>query len=123
MIWRRRSLSARSSSSIALRVPGSSGRAGAGAVTNGLDHGSQALATVLLSCAALFYSARHGGYGGLARLVNAAPIQPFEQGGELGCREPHHPVLDLRPAELALLQPLGDENHAGAVPEHEFNPV
>jgi hypothetical protein len=34
MIWRSRSLSARSSNSIALSMPGSSGRAGAGAVTN-----------------------------------------------------------------------------------------
>src|SRR4051794_35860826 len=110
MIWRSRSLSARSSKSIAFSRPGSSGRAGAGAVTTGLNHTAQALAIVLLSCVALLCSARHGGHGGLARLMNATPIQPFEQGAELGCREPHHPVLDLGPPELALFQPLGDEN-------------
>src|SRR3954471_5756522 len=110
MIWRSRSLSARSSKSIALSVPGSSGRAGAGAVTNRLDHALQALAIVLLNCATLFCSARHSGHRDLPRRVHPLPIEPFEQDGELGCREPHHPVLDLGPAELALFQPLGDEN-------------
>src|SRR3954454_3566050 len=123
MIWRSRSLSARSSKSIVFSRPGSSGRAGAGAVTNGLDHALQALAIVLLNCTTLFCSARHSGHRDLPRRVNAAPIEPFEQGGELRCREPHDPVLDLGPAELALFQPLGDENHARAVPEHELDPV
>src|SRR3954449_8991905 len=131
MIWRSRSLSARSSKSIVSRSsksivfsrPGSSGRAGAGAVTNRLDHALQALATVLLSCTTLFCSARHGRHGHLTGLVNTAPIQPFEQGGELGCGQPHDPVLDLGPAELALFQPLSDENHARAVPEDKLDPV
>src|SRR5215213_11272959 len=123
MIWRSRSLSVRSSKSIALSVLGSSGRAGAGAVTNRLDHALQALATVLLSCNTPFCSARHGRHGHLTGLVNTAPIQPFEQGGELGCCQPHDPVLDLGPAELALFQPLGDENYARAVPEHQLDPV
>src|SRR5215212_1267 len=123
MIWRSRSLSARSSKSIVFSRPGSSGRAGAGAVTNRLDHALQALATVLLSCNTPFCSARHGRHGHLTGLVNTAPIQPFEQGGELGCCQPHDPVLDLGPAELALFQPLSDENHARAVPEDKLHPV
>src|SRR5215212_4888114 len=123
MIWRSRSLSARSSKSIALSRPGSSGRAGAGAVTNRLDHALQALAIVLLNCTTLFCSARHSGHRDLPRRVHPLPIQPFEQDGELGCGQPHHPVLDLGPAELALFQPLGDENYARAVPEHQLDPV
>src|SRR3954468_4710141 len=123
MIWRSRSLSARSSKSIVFSRPGSSGRAGAGAVTNRLDHALQALATVLLSCTTLFCSARHGRHGHLTGLVNTAPIQPFEQGGEFGCGQPHDPVLDLGPAERALFQPLGDEDHARAVPEDQLDPV
>src|SRR3954471_15741206 len=123
MIWRSRSLSARSSKSIVFSRPGSSGRAGAGAVTNRLDHALQALAIVLLNCTTLFCSARHSGHRDLPRRVHPLPIQAFEQGGELGCREPHHPVLNLRPAELTLLQPLGHENHARAVPEDKLHPV
>src|SRR4051795_5389796 len=123
MIWRSRSLSARSSKSIVFSRPGSSGRAGAGAVTNRLDHALQALAIVLLNCTTLFCSARHSRHRDLPRRVHPLPIQPFEQGGELGCREPHGPVLDLRPAELTLLQPLGHENHARAVPEDKLDPV
>ena len=38
-------------------------------------------------------------------------------------RQPHHAVLDLGPAELALLQSLGDENHARAIPEDQLDPV
>src|SRR3954468_22576382 len=123
MIWRSRSLSARSSKSIALSRPGSSGSPEAGEVTYRLDHALQALAIVLLNCTTLFCSAWHSGHRDLPRRVHPLPIQPFEQGGELGCGQPHGPVLDLRPAELALFQPLGDENDARAIPEHEFDPV
>src|SRR4051794_4895165 len=123
MIWRSRSLSARSSKSIASSRPGSSGRAGAGAVTNRLDHALQALAIVLLNCTTLFCSARHSGHRDLPRRVHPLPIQPFEQGGELGCGQPHDAVLDLGPAELALFQPLGNENHARSIPEDQLDPV
>src|SRR3954470_10656782 len=123
MIWRSRSLSARSSKSIVFSRPGSSGRAGAGVVTNRLDHALQAFAIVLLNCTTLFCSARHSGHRDLPRRVHPLPIQPFEQDGEFGCGQPHHPVPDLGPAELALFQPLGDENYARAVPEHQLDPV
>src|SRR4051812_20494454 len=123
MIWRSRSLSARSSKSIVFSRPGSSGRAGAGAVTNGLDHALQALAIALPNCTTLFCSARHSGRRDLPRRVHPLPIEPFEQGGEFGCGQPHHPVLDLGPAELALFQPLGHENHARSIPEDQLDPV
>src|SRR3954463_11367795 len=123
MIWRSRSLSARSSKSIVFSRPGSSGRAGAGVVTNRLDHALQALAIVLLNCTTLFCSAWNGWHRDLPRRVHPLPIEPFEQDGEFGCGQPHHPVPDLGPAELALFQPLGDENDARAVPEHQLDPV
>src|SRR3954452_6551345 len=123
MIWRSRSLSARSSKSIALSVPGSSERTGAGAVTNRLDQIRQPLPITLAHAGAPFCSAWNGRHRDLPRRVHPLPIEPFEQGGELGCGQPHDPVLDLGPTELALFEPLGDENHARAVPEHQLDPV
>src|SRR3954471_5367339 len=123
MIWRSRSLSARSSKSIALSRPGSSGSPEAEEVTKRLDQSCQALTITLTHVDELFCSAWNSRHRDLPRRVHPLPSEPFEQGGELGCGQPHHPVLDLRPAELALFQPLGDENHARAIPEHEFDPV
>src|SRR3954471_5116723 len=123
MIWRSRSLSARSSKSIALSRPGSSGSPEAEEVTNRLDHSCQALTIALTHVGELFCSAWNSRRRDLPRRVHPLPIEPFEQDGELGCREPHHPVPDLGPAELALFQPLGDENYARAVPEDQLDPV
>src|SRR5215213_1121157 len=123
MIWRSRSLSARSFKSIALSRPGSSGSPEAEEVTYRLDQSCQALTITLTHVDELFCSAWNSRHRDLPRRVHPLPIQPFEQGGELGCGQPHGPVLDLRPAELALFQPLGDENHARAVPEHQLDPV
>src|SRR3954469_14579560 len=123
MIWRSRLLSARSSRSIALSMLGSSGRAGAGAITNRLDQSCQALTITLARTDELFCSAWNGWHRDLPRRVHPLPIEPFEQDGEFGCGQPHHPVPDLGPAELALFQPLGDENDARAVPEHQLDPV
>src|SRR3954454_15786340 len=119
MIWRSRSFSARSSSSRALSVPGSSGRAEAGEVTYRLDQTCQRLTITLARVDELFCSAWNNRHRYVPCGMAPPPIQPFEQGGELSCPEPHHPVLDLGPAELALFQPLGDENHARTIPEHE----
>src|SRR5215210_8986409 len=123
MIWRSRSLSARSSKSIVFSRPGSSGRAEAGAIMNGLDQMCQPLTITLAHAGELFCSAWNGRHRDLPWRVHPLPIEPFEQGGELGCGQPHHPVLDLGPAELTFFQPLGDENHARAVPEHQLDPV
>ena len=46
---------------------------------------------------------------GLARLMYAAPVQTFEQSGELGGRQVNDAVLNLGPAELTILQSLGEE--------------
>ena len=35
----------------------------------------------------------------------------------------HHSVLDLRPAELAVFEPLGEQAHARSVPEYQLHPV
>src|SRR4051812_34963505 len=123
MIWRSRSLSARSCRSIALSRPGSAGSPEAGRVTNRLAQSCQALTITLARTDELFCSAWNGWHRDLPRRVHPVPIEPFEQDGEFGCGQPHHPVPDLGPAELALFQPLGDENDARAVPEHQLDPV
>src|SRR5215213_3664670 len=123
MIWRSRSLSARSSKSIVFSRPGSSGRAGAGTITNRLDRSCQTLTTSLTHADELFCSAWNSRRRDLPRRVHPFPIESFEQGGEFGCSQPHGPVLDLGPAELALFQPLGDENHARSIPEDKLDPV
>ena len=43
---------------------------------------------------------------GLARLMYAAPVQTFEQSGELGGRQVNDAVLQLGLAELTILQSL-----------------
>src|SRR3982750_362248 len=123
MIWRSRSLSARSSKSIALSRPGSSGSPEAEEVTNRLDQSCQTLTITLRTWMSFFCSAWNSRRRDLPRRVHPFPIEPFEQGGEFGCGQPHGPVLDLGPAELALFQPLGHENHACAVPEDQLDPV
>src|SRR5688572_1179530 len=32
-------------------------------------------------------------------------------------------ILHLGPAELAILQSLGDQNHSGAIPEHQLDAI
>src|SRR6185437_4375953 len=59
----------------------------------------------------------------LSRCVNPLPIQPFQQGRELCSRQPHHAVVHVRPAELAILKPLGEQAHAGAIPVNQLDPV
>src|SRR3954452_16504937 len=100
MIWRSRSVSARSSKSIALSRPGSSGSPEAEEVTNRLDQICQALTIALTHVDELFCSAWNSRHRDLAGGVPPFPSEPFEQGGEFGCREPHHPVPDLGPPEL-----------------------
>src|SRR3954453_9223662 len=102
MIWRSRSLSARSSKSIALSRPGSSGSPEAEEVTNRLDQSCQALPITLTHVDELFCSAWNSRHRDLPRRVHPLPIQPFAQGGELGCREPHHPVLTGVPHDFGV---------------------
>jgi uncharacterized protein (DUF58 family) len=57
------------------------------------------------------------------RFMDPPPVQPVEQRRQLSGRQPHHSILHLRPAELAILQPLRIEAHAGAVPEDQLDPI
>src|SRR5439155_5354616 len=59
----------------------------------------------------------------LARGVNPSPIEPFQQCRELRSRQPHHPVLHVRPAELAILEPFGEQAHSRAVPIDQLHAV
>src|SRR5215213_5894760 len=120
MICSRRSARARSARSMALSRSGSSGRACIALVTNRSE-----------SC---FDGSRDDSYGwdrsaGLQRhrgrswRMHAAPIQTFKQSGELGGRQVNDAVLHLGPAELTILQSLGDENHSSAIPEHQLDAI
>src|SRR3954471_24178981 len=123
MIWRSRSLSARSSKSIVFSTLRSSGSPEAGEVTNRLDQTCQILTITLAHADELFCSAWNSRHRDLPRRMHPLPIEPFEQGGEFGGRHPHDPVLDLRPAALAHFHPLGDETHARSIPEDQLDPV
>src|SRR6266699_4468271 len=124
MIRRSRSLSARSASSIALSRSGSSGRISAAVITKPIESYPP------ISCDdfgrawdELFHSTRRGRYDGPPRLMDTPPIEPLQQGLQLGRTEPHHPVAYRRPAELAVFQALRDEHDASAVPEDQLYPV
>src|SRR5712691_4143996 len=124
MIRRSRSLSARSASSIALSRSGSSGRISAAVVTKPIESYPP------ISCDdfrqeldELVHSTRRGRHDGPPRLMDTPPIEPLQQGLQLGRTEPHHPVAYRRPAELAVFQALSDQHDAGAVPEDQLYPV
>jgi hypothetical protein len=53
--------------------------------------------------------------------VDAPPVQP-QQRRQLRRRQTHHAV-DLRPAEDAVLQPLGEQAQTRSVPKDQFDPV
>src|SRR3546814_5017779 len=51
------------------------------------------------------------------------PVEPFEQGRQLGRRHPHHAVAHLRPDELPTLQPLVHEHQARPIPDQQLHPI
>src|SRR3546814_13207634 len=51
------------------------------------------------------------------------PVEPFEQGRQLGRRHPHHAVAHLRPDELPTLQPLVHEHQARPIPDQQLHPL
>src|SRR3984893_6644171 len=55
--------------------------------------------------------------------LHARPLATFQQCGELHRRQFHHPVFDLRPAELPVLEPLRHQADAGSVPPQKLHPV
>ena len=48
--------------------------------------------------------------------VHPLPVEPLEQRAELARRQPHHPVLDPRPDEPRLVEPLVDQGSARCRP-------
>src|ERR1700761_5735534 len=115
MIWRSRSLSARSARSIALSMPGSSGRASAVVVTRTIESYPTITCDLFGGSRAAFRSACRGWHSSPPRLMHPAPIEPFQERLKLGGAEPHHAVTDPRPPELPILEPLGDQHHAAAI--------
>ena len=57
--------------------------------------------------------------------LGRAPVDPVEQGRELiGGERQRSPPLDVRrPEENAMLQPLGEQAQARAVPEHNLDEI
>src|SRR5215212_6369574 len=68
-------------------------------------------------------SARDDRRRDLPDLVHASPVQPFQEPRELGRAQPQDAIVHLRPAELALLEPFGEQAYARAVPEDHLHPV
>jgi hypothetical protein len=48
--------------------------------------------------------------------VDAPPIEAIDQRAELGGGQPHHAVVDCRPAKRAALELLVHQAQSGAVP-------
>jgi len=55
--------------------------------------------------------------------MDAPPIQSFQQGRQLRGRQTHHAILDLRPAEDAVLQPLDEQAQTRTIPEDQLDAV
>jgi hypothetical protein len=55
--------------------------------------------------------------------VHPPPVKAFQERLQLCRRQPHDAVGDARPAELAILQPLGEQTYARAVEVDELDPV
>jgi hypothetical protein len=56
-------------------------------------------------------------------IAHARPVQPFDQGRELGGHQAHDAVLDLRPAERPFLQALGEQAQTCAISDDQFDSV
>src|SRR5918996_1250626 len=55
--------------------------------------------------------------------VHPLPIEALEQRAQLARRQPHHPVLDPRPDEPGLVEPLVDQGQPAAVPDQQLDAV
>src|SRR6185437_13432953 len=55
--------------------------------------------------------------------MDPPPVQTFEQGGKLRRCQPHHATLNAGPLEPSLLELLGHETEARAVPPNKLDPV
>lgn len=55
--------------------------------------------------------------------MDTPPIQSFEQRRQMRSRQMDHALVDLWPAEDAILKSLGEEAQTRAVPKHQLDPV
>ena len=54
---------------------------------------------------------------------DAGPVQALEQSGRLCGRQTHDPVFDPWPAKRRVVEPLVDQDQAGAIPNQNLDPV
>lgn len=59
----------------------------------------------------------------LARFVHPPPVEAFQECLQLCRRQSHDTIGNARPAELAILQPLGEQAYARAVEVDEVDAV
>src|SRR5579872_2278150 len=124
MIWTSRSDRIRSAISIAFSVSGSSGSGAATSLMSTTRAGFVRLCDDFRDPDSLRRrSARQLRRDRFLGLANAAPIEPLEQSRELRSRQSHHAVFYLWPAELAILEPFGEQADSRAVPEHQLHPI
>src|SRR5271156_3609425 len=62
-------------------------------------------------------------YHSLPRAMPSPPVESFQQRRQLRGGQVHDAVLRVRPAERAILKPLGEQADAGAVPEDQLHPI
>ena len=55
--------------------------------------------------------------------MHKPPVEPLQQRRQLRRRQAHHTVLNLRPAEDSILEPLGEQAQTRSVPEHQLDPI
>src|SRR6476619_5433838 len=102
MIWRSRAFSTSRASTIALSA---SGLSGSWPAVIAMDQ-TRPYSPPARDRGIRAESLRRGSAGlsrnaGPAHLVDAPPVETFEQRRQLRGRQPHHAVMHLRPAELA----------------------
>src|SRR5579862_3589044 len=124
MIWTSRSERTRSAISSAFSVSGSSGsRSAIGGMTEMRPYSSALRDARIAPDSLCRRSTGRDWRDDFLRLMHAPPIEAFEQRRQLRRRQSDHAVFDLRPAELAVLEPFGEQTHASPVPEDQLDPV
>src|SRR6202047_3540361 len=109
---------------MAFRVPGSSGSASLDIRKSDHIRGRFATtASALIQFVTGIASARLRRRYRLAHLMHAPPVHAFQQRRQLRRRQSHYTILDLRPAEDTVLEPLGEQAQARAIPEHQLDPI
>src|SRR3984957_4023780 len=124
MIWRSRSFWTSSAISIAFSVLGSSGTASMiGGMLRIRSHSPAQRDARIAGDSLCRRSAGGGRCENFLRFMHAGPIETFDQRGQLRRRQSNDAILDLRPAELAILEPLGEQANARSIPENQLHPI